>query len=483
MVSKADPAACESFLQNAFARVPAAIAAIGLDGRVLECNPAYGEIVGVAIPDLIGTDAVAFVHPDDVEQAIASSVERIEGARTVDNRPDPIRILRSDGTTVWVQFDSSFIDDAPQPYVLATMTDVSAQVLAEAAHARSEDWYRSLVLHQSDIVTVVGFDGKILYISPNCERLLQLTDTEMVGTSGIENIHPDDIGALMDGISAQIEDGADTRPFEYRQRCRDGSWLWLEATARELPAEFGVEAVIVNARDVSERRRAAAAARAAEDRFRVAFAGSPLGIGFARLDGRLTWVNQALADIVGVPKDEMVKMHFQDFSTGDELAWEQHETLRLMAGEIDSFRVDKEYRHPDGQAVWARLHVSLMRGADGAPEQLLGQVEDITERKQLEMSLTHDAVHDSLTGSSQPRWAPRCSRRCLGGAHPSDADGRPVRRPRRFQARQRHARSRRRRRGARARRRTAACARFAPTTSWLGGVAMSSWCCARASTP
>ena len=59
---------------------------------------------------------------------------------------------------------------------------------------------------------------------------------------------------------------------------------------------------------------------------------------------------------------------------------------------------DKEYQHPDGQVVWARLHVSLMRDADGAPEQLLGQLEDITERKQLEMSLTHDAIHDSLTG-------------------------------------------------------------------------------------
>ena len=211
MVSEADPAARGSFLQNAFTRVPAAIAAIGLDGHVLECNPAYGELVGVPACDLIGTDAVVHVHPDDVEQAIASSVDRIEGTRTTENRPHPIRILRADGTTVWVQFDSSLIDDAPEPYVLATMTDVSAQVLADAAHARSEEWYRSLALHQSDIVTVVGFDGTILYISPNCERLLDFTDTELVGSSGIDNIHPDDIEALMEGISEQLDADADAR--------------------------------------------------------------------------------------------------------------------------------------------------------------------------------------------------------------------------------------------------------------------------------
>jgi diguanylate cyclase (GGDEF)-like protein/PAS domain S-box-containing protein len=398
VVSGTDLATQESFLRNSFMRVPAAIAAIGLDGRLLTCNPAYCEIVGLEMEELVGVDAAAFVHPDDVERAIAASVGRIDGGRSAANRPDPIRLQHRDGTTVWVQFDSSLIDDGPEPYVLATMTDVSIQVQAEAAHARSEDWYLALAQHQSDIVTVVGLDGIVHYISPNCARILDFDADELIGTSGADNIHPDDIGSLIDGISAQLEDGVDARPFEYRQRRRDGSWLWLEATARELPPGFGLEGVIVNARDITERRRAADAAREAENRFQVAFTTSPLGIGFARLDGRITWVNRALAEIMGLPEEQLAQMHFQDFSDGVELAWEQKETLRLLSGETDSFCAEKQYQHPDGRTVWARLHVALMRDADGAPAQLLGQLEDITERKRLEMSLAHDAMHDPLTG-------------------------------------------------------------------------------------
>jgi diguanylate cyclase (GGDEF)-like protein/PAS domain S-box-containing protein len=389
----------EAFLRNAFLRVPAAIAAIGLDGRVLACNPAYSEIVGLGIDELVGSDALASVHPDDVDRAVAASVGRMEAGHSAETRTDPIRMLSRDGTTVWVQYDSLIIDEgSDEPYVLATMTDISVQVQSEADRARSEAWFRALATHQSDIITVVGFDSIVRYISPNCERVLGFSSEELIGTSGLDNIHPDDIPVLVDGLGAQMSEGLDARPFEYRQRCRDGSWLWLEATGRELPKEFGADAVIVNARDISERRRADAEAREAERRFRTAFAASPLGIAFADLDGRCAWVNDALAEIVGVPRDQLVGMWFQDFSGGEELARELHETARLLRGEIDSFRFEKRYEHPDGRTVWGRLHVSLVRDSTGAPTQLLGQIEDVTERKQLELSLTHDAVHDPLTG-------------------------------------------------------------------------------------
>ena len=176
-------------------------------------------------------------------------------------------------------------------------------------------WFRALLQHQSDIVTVVGFDGMVHYISPNCERLLGFRADELIGKSGVDNIHPDDIDALVEGLGAQLNDGLDARPFQYRQRCNDGTWVWLEATGRQLPTELGVEAVIVNARDVSERRRADAAAREAESRFRNAFATSPLGIVFADLDGRFTWVNDALAQLLGEPESRLLEMSFADLST------------------------------------------------------------------------------------------------------------------------------------------------------------------------
>ena len=394
-----DAAAVQRHFFAEFWRAPAAIAAIGLDGILLACNEAFGEILGLAPHELVGMDSAGFVSPEEVDQAVKESVVRIQSQRSTENRPTPIRMLREDGTPVWVQFDSVMVEtDAGEPYVLATMTDVSAQIEIQQELDRSDVWFRTLLEHQSDIVTVVDFDGTVQYISPNCERLIGFRADELVGTSGFANIHPDDIDQLAEGLGAQLGDGLDIRPIEYRQRRSDGSWLWLEATGRQMPSELGLTAIVVNARDVSERRRAQDAAQQAEGRFRSAFATSPLGIAFADLDGRLTWVNHALAETLGQSESRLLEMSFDDFAKGQDVTQELRETRRLLRGEIEGFSSERRYEHPAGRTIWARLHFSLVRGADGAPTQLLCQMEDITERKQREMELTHDALHDPLTG-------------------------------------------------------------------------------------
>src|SRR4249920_1118610 len=109
--SEPDLAGLQRVFHAEFWRAPAAIAAIGLDGRMLCCNAAYGEIVGVDPDELVGTDSAAFVHPEEVDQAVAESVERIETRETKDTRLTPIRLIRRDGGIVWVQFDSLIVDD------------------------------------------------------------------------------------------------------------------------------------------------------------------------------------------------------------------------------------------------------------------------------------------------------------------------------------------------------------------------------------
>jgi diguanylate cyclase (GGDEF)-like protein/PAS domain S-box-containing protein len=109
-------------------------------------------------------------------------------------------------------------------------------------------------------------------------------------------------------------------------------------------------------------------------------------------------VNHALAETLGQPESRLLEMSFDDFAKGQDVTQELHETRRLLRGEIEGFSSERRYDHPAGRTIWARLHFSLVRGADGAPTQLLCQMEDITERKQREMTLTHDALHDPLTG-------------------------------------------------------------------------------------
>ena len=87
--------------------------------------------------------------------------------------------------------------------------------------------------------------------------------------------------------------------IEFRLRHADGSWRVVEAVATNLLDDPSVEGIVISARDLTDRRRAEAELREAQERFRSAFEHAPIGMALMALDGRLFRVNRALAQILG----------------------------------------------------------------------------------------------------------------------------------------------------------------------------------------
>jgi PAS domain S-box-containing protein len=129
------------------------------------------------------------------------------------------------------------------------------------------------------------------------------------------------------------------------------------------------------------------ALRESEERFRGAFDNSPIGMGIVQLDGRFLRVNRALCRIGGYSEAELLSLSFQDVVPDEELEFHRREVRRLFAGEIEMYEREVRYRHKLGHLVWVRFAVSAIRGADGQVVHLLGQAEDISDRKQAEARL------------------------------------------------------------------------------------------------
>ncbi|KFC69103.1 PAS domain-containing protein [Massilia sp. LC238] len=117
------------------------------------------------------------------------------------------------------------------------------------------------------------------------------------------------------------------------------------------------------------------------DLFYTAFAHSSVGMAVVGLDGRSIEVNPALCRILGHGRDELLALSIQDISHPDDLPADLTLLNRLLAGEIDSYNLEKRYRHADGRPVCGLLTVSLSRDAGGAPECLIAQLLDVTEQK------------------------------------------------------------------------------------------------------
>ena len=137
-------------------------------------------------------------------------------------------------------------------------------------------------------------------------------------------------------------------------------------------------------RDITERKQAESILRESEERFRMAFQNSAIGMALVDVDGRWLKVNDALCRILGYAEQELLRKTFQDITHPDDLESDLNFVAQLLARKIDHYQMEKRYFHKDGHAVWALLSVSLLRDTEGKPIHFISQIEDITERKQAE---------------------------------------------------------------------------------------------------
>jgi PAS domain S-box-containing protein len=124
-----------------------------------------------------------------------------------------------------------------------------------AAGDRDVDTYRTLVEESNDIATVIDPDGTITYVSPAVERILGYEPRELEGESGFEFQHPDEHDVMTERLEALRAEPGEPQTAEVRFRHADGSWRWIEATMRNRLDDDAIEGILVNSRDITERRR------------------------------------------------------------------------------------------------------------------------------------------------------------------------------------------------------------------------------------
>jgi diguanylate cyclase (GGDEF)-like protein/PAS domain S-box-containing protein len=131
----------------------------------------------------------------------------------------------------------------------------NVRLLADAAARQTEARFRSLVQHSSDVIMVTKASGTIRFASPSATRVLGYEPSELVGQAVATLLHPDDRDRAAAFFGEAVRGPGVTGPVEWRFRQRDGSWLATEILATNLQSDPAVRGVVLNTRDVSERKR------------------------------------------------------------------------------------------------------------------------------------------------------------------------------------------------------------------------------------
>ncbi|HEY9780882.1 MAG TPA: response regulator [Leptolyngbyaceae cyanobacterium] len=135
-----------------------------------------------------------------------------------------------------------------------------------------------------------------------------------------------------------------------------------------------------------------------EVQFRAIFEKSSIGIGLANLDGSIIDTNPALCKMLGYSRKALLTMRFVDYTHPDYAAADLKLFQELVTGKLDHYELEKLYIHKDGRLVWGHLNVSLVRDSSDKPKFIVGMIEDITERKQVERDL-RDSKEAAEAGS------------------------------------------------------------------------------------
>ena len=130
----------------------------------------------------------------------------------------------------------------------------NAKLVSETAARENEARFRALVQHSSDVIAIAGVDGVLRFVSPSVTRVFGYLPTELEGLRLVTLLHPDDAVEAESAFAATTVPGAMTPPTEWRLRHRDGRWLTIETVGTNLLHEPTVRGIVVNARDVSDRK-------------------------------------------------------------------------------------------------------------------------------------------------------------------------------------------------------------------------------------
>ena len=386
---------------------PAGIAHIDLGGRVTFCNQRWAELTCL-IPQRFDDEAwLEPIHPDD--RAAARSLWA--RARSL-HQPvsDDIRLIHAGGTVAWVEF--SLYPEVAAGRVhgfVARAYDVTQRHQVERALHDSEELYRLLAENSHDVIVRLNLDGRTTFTSSAARRLFGFELDALVGRPLSRLVHPEDVAAF-NGLFPAVNGGRGEATAQFRHRCADGRYRWVEASARVVvdPTDGEPNELIVSLRDIDARCRseieaAQAAAKVRECNRLLMLAERLAHVGHWRYDaatGSFDCSDQAavianLSPAAGVsPAAILALIH-----PGDRRAMLRMLVMARRGREVAECRArlmhDQEVHH-------IRLVAQAEHAADGQFVGLFGVMRDVTDDEviQAEMIRARDEAQEAALAKS-----------------------------------------------------------------------------------
>ncbi len=367
-----------SLVQNSYET----IAQVRADGTILYISPSINRLSGWSTEERVGQSNLALIHPEDQERMQQAMAAVLAGEELA-----IVEYRYLSAQQQWRRMESHLTKMTGGPdddSLVINSRDITERKQAEEALARSEARFRSLVQNSSEVVTLLGPDGTIVYVSNSSERLTGHRPEDRVGRNGADLTHPDDLPRVAEALMAVIG-GQSSAQVEYRYRNAWGAWMWVESQVTNMLGDPAVGALVLNTRDITERKQAEQALTQSEARFRGLVHNSSEVIALVGSDGAILYQSPSIERVMGYKPEERIGRTFPDLLHPEDLPRMREVLGALISGEAEA-QVQYRYRHADGEWRWGESHATNML-ADPNVGAIVVNTRDITATREAQLAL------------------------------------------------------------------------------------------------
>lgn len=244
-----------------------------------------------------------------------------------------------------------------------------------------------MISNISDVIAILNEDGITIYKSPNLESHFGWKPDDLLGKSGFYNVHPDDRVKMENKFGQLLRNQIDVVREDFRYRCKDGSYKFVQLTAKNMLHDPQIKGILLNYHDITARKKATDRLIDSEIKYRTLFEKSVDIVCLLDTDGNILDINNAGLETYEYSRKELLSMNVSDLIYKDD--WEKAQAY------FEKLNKEGFYKLYEGRVVtktgkikWIQVSSSeiVINGEKIGSQDI---IRDITEKKEAIDKLKH----------------------------------------------------------------------------------------------
>jgi PAS domain S-box-containing protein len=378
----------EEKFRNMYEHSASGIAIVSLEYKILNANNAYCTMLGYSEDELQGKTLKKITHPETIEKNMELQNQLRKGL--IPYFQIEKKFIHKDGHTVYgILNATSVVDTNGNPlFFIGNVVDITTRKEAEKQLIKAEKRFKALIENAPDAVAINDDETRLVYASPNALKQFGYKAEEMMGHSGGEFTHPDDIPIVRE-VFNRIVENPDLRPtIRYRFRKKNGEYRWVETTFSNLLDDEAVQGFVLNFTDITEKKLANDTLLESERGLKEAQRLANIGNWSWDFHTDRLYLSDEMYNIIGLERNERalnVATHEKHYTPKSWALF--RETVKKTSQTGESYEIELEILEPEENKKYVVARGEAVFGKNNEITGLRGTLQDITDRKIAENEL------------------------------------------------------------------------------------------------